>query len=195
METKNLEEILRQSWNDLFRGAVQTRHAFHTPMLASVHSGSPKVRTVVLRKTVTAERQLWFYTDVRSPKVQEFRANDNASVAFWDSRKSVQLRTKGKITVHHQDELSKGIWQTIPPKNRKDYATNLPPGAAMQSPENAISIPDELTELNTDAYFKNFALLLLTVDAIDYLKLSREGHVRAQFVWNGTAWNKIFVIP
>lgn len=195
METKNLAEILRQSWNDLFRGAVQTRHAFHTPMLASMSGDAPKVRTVVLRKTITTERQLWFYTDVRSPKVEDFRLNSKVSVAFWDARKSVQLRTRGTITIHHQDERSRDVWQTIPPRNRKDYATSSPPGTFIESPEHTFPIPADLTQSNTATYYDNFALLVLTVEAIDYLKLSRTGHIRAQFTWNGKDWDKTFLIP
>jgi hypothetical protein len=195
---ESLDQILRQSWNLLFRGAVQTRHAYHTPVLASTNGTIAKSRTVVLRKTIVNERQLWVYTDVRSDKVNDFRQQPQGSFTFWDKGKSIQLRVQASVQIHHEDEPSREVWRTIAAKNRKDYATSLPSGTAISESGNIFPdrlALDDLTIENTNPYFNNFALLVFTVHHIDYLKLSRDGHTRAVFIWDKNQWEQTFLVP
>lgn len=105
-----LEEILRTSWNLLFRGAVQNRHPYHTPVLATTNGKVPNARTVVLRETQIDNRQLLIYTDRRTAKIEDLRQCPFASLVFWDKGKSVQIRAKGKVHIHHQNELARTKW-------------------------------------------------------------------------------------
>ncbi|MEM1326374.1 MAG: pyridoxamine 5'-phosphate oxidase family protein [Bacteroidota bacterium] len=190
MET--LDQILRQSWNLLFRGAVQARHPYHTPILVSTDGKNVHGRTVVLRKTIVEERQLWVYTDIRSDKISDFRQQPQASFVFWDKGKSIQLRTQATVDIHHQDDMSQNIWQNIPPKNRRDYVTLSAPGQPIKNPDEALPAD---WESKTAAAADNFALLIFTVHHIDYLHLSREEHTRASFVWKNGEWEQSFLVP
>ncbi|MEM8524912.1 MAG: pyridoxamine 5'-phosphate oxidase family protein [Bacteroidota bacterium] len=193
-----LEEVLRTCWNLLYRGAVQVRHAYHTPVLATTDGKLPSARTVVLRETKVAERQLLFYTDIRTPKIEDLRQYPFASLVFWDKGKSVQIRAKGKVTIHHQDDLAKSKWELIAPKNRKDYATLTAPGTAKA--KSAIPLPNywiegELTIEKTNEHYLNFAVLAIEIVELDFLHLNRSGHQRAQFIWEAPDWKKSWVTP
>lgn len=190
----NLEELLRHVWNLLFRAAVQVRHPYHTPVLASTDGQVPNARTVVLRSTIVEERKLLFYTDMRSPKIADFQKKPTAALLFWDKNKSTQLRVSGKVVIHHKNDLAKEKWAIIATKNRKDYATQQAPGAVTQDISNHWD-ENELSLEMTDQFFDNFAVLEVLVNEIDYLLLSRVGHQRAKFVFENNVWEKDWITP
>lgn len=194
----DLEELLRYTWNALFRGAVQNRHPYHTPVLATTNGEFPSARTVVLRETNVEERQLLIYTDARTHKVEDLKQCPFASVVFWDKGKSVQIRAKGKVTIHRQNELAKIKWDKIPAKNRRDYATINAPGTAKKKSENFLPeywSAGDLTNEKTEEHYANFVVLVIEIREIDFLHLDRTGHQRAQFLWKDRSWQKSWVVP
>ncbi|MEL6943775.1 MAG: pyridoxamine 5'-phosphate oxidase family protein, partial [Bacteroidota bacterium] len=179
-------------------GAVQNRHSYHTPVLATTDGQYPSARTVVLRETIVEKRLMLIYTDIRTPKIKDLKSNPFASLVFWDKGKSVQIRAKGKIEIHHQDDLAKEKWSAIPAKNRRDYATTTAPSSARtntDSPLPSYWSNDGLTTEKTDAHYVNFAVLAMTVSEIDFLHLNRAGHQRALFTWEQEDWQKSWIVP
>lgn len=194
----DLEGLLRYAWNALYRGAVQNRHPYHTPVLATTNGKFPSARTVVLRETQVEKRQLLIYTDIRTPKVKDLRRYPIASLVFWDKGKSVQIRARGEIKIHHQDELAREKWENIPAKNRKDYATVSAPGTTKNKDENFLLeywSEDHLTNEKTEEHYTNFVVLAMEVTEIDLLHLDRASHQRARFFWENQNWQKSWIVP
>lgn len=193
-----LDDMLQTTWNMLFRGATQRRNAFRTPILSSIQQDMPNARMVVLRKTNVATRQLLFYTDIRSPKVKELQANPNSCLVFWHPNKHLQVRAYGTIEIEAQNDFAKSIWDTIAPKNRKDYASLLAPSSSTDTPDNFLAPHwnvDTVTATDTTENYQNFAVLVATIERLDCLHLHSEGHQRTEFCWNGKHWDSTWLIP
>jgi len=194
---ENLEDILRDTWNQLFRAAVQRNSPLHTPALATFDGQQVQVRTIVIRKTDTNARLLTCYTDFRSSKIQALQKYPQASWLFWHPGKKFQIRARGTTRIHHEDDLAKATWEELPPKNRTDYAASTAPGSSLEAPGD--SQPDWEAEPpnaeNTAYTFHNFALLRTEVTTLDWLHLHRDGHRRAYFEWQDGNWNMQWLVP
>jgi len=194
---ENLDDILRDAWNRLFRAAVQRNNPMHTPALATFDGQQVQCRTVVIRETDTSARLLTCYTDVRSAKIEALRAYPQASWLFWNPGKKFQIRARGTTHIHHKDALAKATWDDIPPKNRTDYAAKNAPGSALNQPDDGQ--PDWEAEApnaeNTAYAFDNFVVLQTEVTQLDWLHLHRDGHRRAYFEWQGGDWKKQWLVP
>ncbi len=94
--TPELQSLLDDIWRGLSRAAVDRRHGWRTPVLATVGAdGAPRARTVVLRAVERETRTLRLHTDRRSAKAAEIARNPNVALVFWDARARLQLRTVG----------------------------------------------------------------------------------------------------
>lgn len=194
-----LDDVLSTAWNLLFRATVQRRDPYRTPVLSTINQENiPDARTIVLRETKVQKRQLIFYTDTRSPKVEELKANPNICLVFWNPSRNVQVRASGRMLLEQGNAFSKEYWDKIAPKNRRDYSTINAPSNRSEKSEGFL--PDfweaaDLTPQNTEAAFENFTVLVAQIDKLDCLHIHREGHQRAQFTWNGKAWDKTWLVP
>ena len=195
---KTLEQIQSSCWSLLFRGAVQNRDEFHTPVLATYNGTVPNARTVVLRETIIEHRTLLFYSDIRSTKIKELETCPFATLVFWNPGKHVQIRAKGEVTIHHKDEVAIAAWAKLPAKNRKDYATTTPPSSVAVSAENHLPefwSQENLSVETTNPFFVNFVVLAMVVTELDWLLLEREGHKRALFTWEDSQWHSSWLVP
>ncbi len=194
----DLDDVLRSCWNLLYKGAVQTKDDFHTPVLATTNGQTPNARTVVLRETIPAERKLVAYSDIRSGKIEDIEQYPHACWVFWNPSKHIQIRATGKVTIHHKNELAAEKWAKITPAKRRDYATAKAPGHSKQFAENDLSPFWNNTVLNSDTtnmFFEHFVVLSTEVEEIDWLHLHREGHQRAKFYWVNLEWQKMWAVP
>jgi hypothetical protein len=190
-------EIVDHIWGLLVRGGADKKHAFHYPSLATVGEQGVQQRTVVLRKALLPERQLISYSDQRTQKVADLRRQPESSWLFYDHGSKEQIRARSLITLHHQDQLAQEHWNAIPPAARGDYLGPMAPGTL--SGTYTDNLPDDFrkepTEENTQHGFDNFVVLVGEVVGLDYLKLSRAGHRRAQFYWQKDTWRGSWVAP
>ena len=106
-----LDAIFVQIWIDLAKGVAQAPHPFHTPALASQTTSGPDVRTVVLRQADPEARKLLCHTDYRSPKVGELREQPRVAWLFYHPVNKVQLRVRGSVQLHREDELARARWE------------------------------------------------------------------------------------
>lgn len=194
---KSLDEILEHSWGLLGRGGADGKHPFHYPVLATFNPNNVQQRTVVLRATQRPEGQLVTYSDIRTQKIEDIRENGQANWLFYDHSSKEQIRAKGVITIHHQDDLAREHWDKIPPKARGDYIGPYKPGAEADAyeanlPESFLENP---TQENTDQGFENFCLLVSKIEEMDFLKLMKGGHLRCRFTREGDKWKKRWVAP
>lgn len=195
-----LDDVLRSCWNLLFRATVQRNSPFRTPVLTTIADAQPNARTVVMRSVDTAERQLLCYTDMRSAKVKELKANSIVCWVFWDESRKIQIRATGKTKLHNQDELAQAKWKDIPVRNRKDYATRAAPGTPQSKSKDYLPEywnEESLALEKTEDFFENFVVIVCEVTQLDWLHLHREGHQRAKFNWNENTskWDKTWLVP
>ena len=186
IESSNLDSILIQNWIDLGHGALRGRHPYHTPVLATQGDTGPDVRTVVLRDANFVQRRLVCHTDIRSPKVRDVQTQPQVAWLFYDRANNTQLRIRGQVQIHHEDELARARWQKSAARSRQCYHAALSPSTPAASPEAP-------TPLETG--FENFAVIDCKVDTIDWLYLQHEGHLRARFDWRDGNWQSTWLAP
>ena len=76
------DDIRSQIWKELVRASRDKHHEWRTPVLATTGlDGLAQARTVVLRHAHTATFELDLYTDSRSAKAQELKAQAQAQAA------------------------------------------------------------------------------------------------------------------
>lgn len=197
-KTPTLEDILQQAWHLLIRGANQKKDPLHIATIGTVHQQIAEIRTVVLRKTEATNRTLYFYTDVRSAKIHQLTNHPTLSWLFYHPKKNIQLRAYGKATIHHQNELTKERWQTLPSYGRKTYGTQQAPSTPL--PHAADDLPNlwktpEIELAQTEYAYANFAVVTCAINRMEWLHLQRSGHRRALFEFLEEEWIGSWVVP
>jgi len=179
-----LTDLEKDTWNRLVNGAVKSRDAFHTPCVAT-HSGNDiSLRTVVLRKAIPESKELRFHTDTRSKKWQELIINPSISALFYDAADRVQLRVKGRAVLQFKNDITAAAWQKTSLSSRRCYLTNFDPSSFTDHPTSGLpeNIEQEkFTIEESEIGFKNFGIVSIQVQNIDWLWLHHAGHRRAYF--------------
>ncbi len=183
--------FLRQ---ELFGAAATNRHPFHLFTLATKdEAGAPEIRTVVLRRFLGFEREVWFHTDFRSPKVSQLRRDSRVALLWYDSQSRVQIRISAKATLHHLDEKAKQAWEKSLPMSRACYCDLQGPGeilecvpgeatpGAPQTKAIESRIPVQIEESKDEAGWGNFVAVCCQFNQMDLLLLKSTGHQRARF--------------
>ncbi|KAB7643618.1 pyridoxamine 5'-phosphate oxidase family protein [Polymorphobacter fuscus] len=195
--TDSLADVLDAAWRLLSDGAGDRRSPVHTPVVTSIGGdGAPDARVMVLRAADRATATLRFHTDARSPKCA---ALDGARVGVlaYDPAAAVQLRLAGTARVVTTGAEVDAIWATSTPFARRCYLAEAAPGTPLPAPGSGLPAwvegrkPDEAELLPARP---NFALLLVTVTAIDRLHLAQAGHRRARFAAKD-GWAGAWVVP
>ena len=176
------DEITRRIWSELHTACSDKQHAWRSPVLATVaHDGFPCARTVVLRAVDISARQLVFFTDRRSPKVQELQACSRAEIVFWSQSLQWQLRAAVQVEVQTQGIKVDQAWARI--KNSSaatDYLRSALPSATL-----ADTVPNSTTHPD-DAH--HLCLLVAWVHRLDWLELAPQGHRRLRIQDTQTEW-------
>jgi pyridoxamine 5'-phosphate oxidase len=165
-------------WQELQQAALQPGHEWRTMALATVEGGVAQARTVVLREVHAAARELVFYTDARSPKVTQIRAQPQGTLLCWSSRISWQLRLLVALEVKTAGLEVSSRWARLKlTPAAQDYLSPLPPG----SPATARYEPERATR-------NHFAMVTAKVLSTDWMELHADGHRRAHFGPDGAQW-------
>ncbi len=191
-------EILGQLWQLLVRGGADRRSPLHTPVVASVDAdGLPQARVMVLRKADPATGALRFHTDARSPKVAELHGRPVAVLGYHPGE-NIQLRLAGTASIETDTADADAIWQQSTLFARRCYLAQHAPGTPLAGP--ASGLPAEIEGQQPSAEQiaparPNFALLQLSVTAIDWLHLANAGHRRARFQRGPQGWTAEWLAP
>ena len=186
-----LEELEQDAWDRLFIGATKSRDSFHTPCVATINQGDVSIRTVVLRKAIPSTKELRFHTDIRSRKWAELEQNNSISALFYDASARIQLRVKGKAILHVNNEITSEAWQKTTLSSRKCYLTAFSPSSFTESSTSGLAEDIEQENFNlleSEVGQKNFGIVSIKVESIDWLWLNHAGHRRAFFDYkNGSS--------
>ena len=134
------------------------------------------------------EQNLLVYTDSRSEKIKNLRKNPNCGLLFYNNRQGLQIYFNAVSTIHQKNELTKKYWQGIVGKSSENYTTVNPPG----SPINSI---DKGHITDKDLNDKHFSIIEFIPVNMKILQLSRDGHIRVNFVKINNEWEGSFIVP
>jgi hypothetical protein len=177
-------EIWQTVLHELNRGALDPKHPFRFPTLATAGTNFPQVRTVVLRQ-LTTNVEFLMYTDYRSAKVQDLLKIPRVSLLFYHPKKQVQVRVKALATIHVEDELAQEHWKLVSEKRQLEYKSGLSPGTRIENPELGWETQEE------SAYFSVLKFSPLSIEA---LQLAKNGHLRIQFEL-ASGWQGNWLVP
>ncbi|MEJ2522996.1 MAG: pyridoxamine 5'-phosphate oxidase family protein [Gammaproteobacteria bacterium] len=192
------EALLNEIWRRLEAGVASASHAFHTAALATADGGGPDARTVVLRRAEPGLRRICCHTDLRSRKVEQLGRQSAAAWIFYDPEERVQLRARGPVTLHADDDLAQAQWEASQPGSRRCYLSAGGPGSALDAPGSGL--PESLldrrpSEAESAPGRVHFAVLACELTELDWLALDSRGHRRARFRWDDGAWQHAWITP
>lgn len=139
------------------------------PVLATCGRLGPRARVVVARHFSWPE--LHVYSDSRAQKIDDIETDPRVSLAYYDEREKVQIRLRGKAQVITDGPTAEQLYHDLPSYSRGDYLTKDPPGSLSEEPGT-----------KSEASTPHFALIKIRLRELEWLQLSREGHLRACFV-------------
>ncbi len=191
-----LAEVLQSAWASLGQAAVDRRHGFHVPTLATAGlDGAPCARSVVLRRVLPEAGEIHCHTDVRSAKVAEIAREPRVAWHFYAPELKLQLRVAALAEFHATGARADEGWARSALSSRRCYLAPRAPGAECDAP--SPNLPDGIldrrpTEEETLPGRANFGVVVTRAFAIDWLYLASEGHQRARFTrgsdgsWSGS---------
>lgn len=184
---KSLPEIWAILSHELHRGALDTKHPFRYVTLATVDKDAPEQRMVVLRK-VDQELNFYFFTDSRTSKVKQIQEYPQSEFLVYHPGKRTQIRVKGRLQIHHQNELSQEMWNRVQGDAQKAYNSSLSPGSEIPDPDLAHNWPNEMDD-------RFFAVLQFIPERIEALQLNGLTHFRVGFLKKGADWKGKWLVP
>lgn len=169
----------RACWDELDRATREREHGWRTVALATVAAdGCADARSVILREVDAAASCLRIYTDARSLKVAQIRAQPLGSLLAWCPRLSWQLRLRVRLRVDTGEPAVRPRWARLRlTPGAQDYISALSPGSPLGDGAMA-----------ADMAASHFALVHADVLAMDWLELHADGHRRALFDTDGERW-------
>ena len=184
----DLAGALERSWRVLEEAIGDPTSPVRTPVLISISTdGLAQGRTVVLRGFNRQQRQLTIYTDARSAKVAQLRAQPACTLVAYQPNPMMQLRLSTNAIGNHNNEITHEAWAVMPGPNRCNYLTDPDPGSISEQPTdgrpviNAESVP---TNNENKIAYSHFSVIVFTINELEWLYLPRRGHRRAQFIWD-----------
>ena len=167
---ESLALIHQASWQALAEATRQREHPFRLMAVATVDDAAADLRTVILREVEADQHRLIFFTDARSPKVAQLRANPAATLLVWSQALGWQLRLRVTLSVETDGLAVSSRWARLKlSPAAQDYLSPLPPGAPVEPYQ-----PERATR-------EQFAVVTAQVLSIDWLELHADGRRRARF--------------
>ena len=182
-------------------GAIDRRSEAHCPTVATLDaSGLPSQRVMILRHVDWAARKLRFHTDARSTKTLTLSKRNAASVLFYLPEAKIQLRLSGAISITTAGDEIDQAWDNATLFARRAYMATTAPGTVVEQPVSGLPAFIEgrqPTDEDIAPARKNFAILHVEFDIVEWLYLANSGHRRARWRWNAatTNWEGCWLIP
>lgn len=192
-----LDEVLADAERRLAKAARDRTSAMHTPVVGTADGD---LRMMVLREATADLAVLRFHTDLRSPKAALIGSGAPVSVLAYDPEARVQLRMRGIGRIECDGLVADAAWARATPSSRRCYLAETGPGGALDAAGSAI--PEAFSRRNptvdeTLPGRSHFAVLLVEVRSLDWLRLDHLGGIRARFARAdaGAPWQGGWVAP
>ena len=193
---EDLEEIQNKYWSMLDDAVTNRGSPFRIPVFICANQNEVDGRIVVLRKSHRASNILQFHTDLRSPKVDILKKNQNASLLFYDKEEKIQLRVKVKCEINNQNSITEESWKKTQHISRRCYLTDNAPGTISNNPTSGMisKLEDfDYSMEQSEMGYKNFTVIKCKIKSIEWLYLAAKGHRRARFDTNSN--KKTWLVP
>lgn len=194
----SLDACLTDCRDRLIRAPRDRKSPLHTPVIVTADVDA---RVMVLRAFDSAAWTLRLHTDTRAPKAAAIAADPRTAVLFYDKGAKIQIRARGSGAILREGAEVDAAWAASTRFARRCYLGEGP-GAASDTPTSGLPSEFEGTEPDEAQLIparENFALLKITLTALDWFYLAHTGHVRAQFARTGGAgkveWEGRWVSP
>ena len=193
-----LDACLTDCRDRLIRAPRDRKSPLHTPVIVTADVDA---RVMVLRAFDAAAWRLRLHTDTRAPKAAAIAADPRVAVLFYDKGAKIQIRARGLAEILRTGSEVDAAWNASTNFARRCYLGEGP-GAGSDAPTSGL--PPEFEGVEPDdaqlaPARENFALLRITLGALDWLYLAHTGHVRAQFTRTGdeavARWEGRWVSP
>ena len=190
---EDLEEIQNKYWSMLDDAVTNRGSPFRIPVFICANQNEVDGRIVVLRRSYRASNILQFHTDLRSPKVDILKKNQNASLLFYDKEEKIQLRVKVKCEINNQNSITEESWKKTQHISRRCYLTDNAPGTISNNPTSGMisKLEDfDYSMEQSEMGYKNFTVIKCKIKSIEWLYLAAKGHRRAKIdlETNKSAW-------
>lgn len=173
----SLDAIRDALWRELAMAPHDAQHPWRTQVLATTDGQVADARTMVLRHTDAAQRELTFFTDARAPKVAEIEAHPIGTLVTWSPALGWQLRLRVRLEAQRDGLAVSSHWARLKlSPAAHDYLSSIAPGSVL---DNALDARGERG---------HFALIVASVLSVDWLELHVDGRRRARFTDNEAAW-------
>ena len=193
---EDLEEIQNKYWSMLDDAVTNRGSPFRIPVFICANQNEVDGRIVVLRRSYRASNILQFHTDLRSPKVDIIKKNQNASLLFYDKEEKIQLRVKVKCEINNQNSITEESWKKTQHISRRCYLTDNAPGTISNNPTSGMisKLEDfDYSMEQSEMGYKNFTVIKCKIKSIEWLYLAAKGHRRARFDTNSN--KKTWLVP
>ena len=134
-----LAQVEQAIWQAL-QAAGERGHPWRLMTLATVTpDGLPDARNVVLRRVAPEQRELYFYTDARSPKVRQITEQPRGVLVMWSPPLGWQLRLQVEMTVMTSGLAVLSAWAQVKmsPADRKSTRLNSSHSQQSRMPSSA----------------------------------------------------------
>lgn len=195
-----LQEVEELAWKKLVNGSIKKKNGFRTMCVGTINeNGESTLRTVVNRKVAQIDKTIYFYTDIRSRKIQNLQNDNRVSLLFYDAKQRVQITVKATATLHIDDDLQKQKWQSTSAQARLGYMTKEAPNTVSKNPTLGYDEKFSLvkpTVVESDLYNSNFVVVACKAFELEFLYLDYLGNRKANFYYKDTMLiNSFWVVP
>ena len=194
----NLNKIYSKIWNLLNLGLQNRNAPFHIPVFISGNNNKFDGRIIVLRGVDEIQKKIWFHSDIRSNKIKDLKSNPSSILLFYDKNEKIQLRISGLAKINYQNDNTKLSWKKTPHMSRQCYLGNYAPGLDSSLPTSGLSknIDNSKYSLEeSEIGYKNFCVVEIFINSIEWLYLAAKGHRRAYFSLKNNSLDKKWLIP
>ena len=170
----DLEHLSVSVWSQLAAAIDDPQHPYWLLSMATVGlDHSPESRLLVLREVDADDFALSFHTDIRSQKWKQLGSNPDTALSGYDPINRVQVRFKGKSTLFdYRSEMNQQVWNSLSMDRKKLCSGDIP-----ANPVN--SSPDSNNQYAEDLAAKNFGIIRVNIQHLDWLILDPASHRRA----------------
>ncbi len=179
---------LDRVWRRLAAAVADRASPLRTPVVATVADRGADGQIMVLRDVDRSASTLTFFTDVRAAKVTAIAAVPDVAILAYDPGERLQLRLRGVASILSRGDAADAAWSAIGDEGRRSYRTVAPPGTPAES-------SDAAAQLGAGDGRANFALLTVTVDAVEWLDLAGPVHRRARYHREAGDWHATWCVP
>lgn len=196
----SLQDLEIFAWKKLLNGSVKKKNGFRNMCLGTISlDAASSLRIVVNRKVDELNKTIYFHTDTRSRKFFELQKDNSVSLLFYDARQKIQIMAKAKANIHLDAALFNERWKATSPQARLGYMTVDPPNTKYNFPTLGYDerfSTEKPTEVESDIYRSNFAVVSCEVYELEFLYLDYLGNRKANFYYqNGVLHDSYWAVP